>query len=1238
MDYTSEQTHSKATSKLRTTLSQQLETVLADHKQRIVLSLQQSELSKYSDLETTIQQKADAHNVSASYDSNIGAVVVSGNKNDVLAFFKSSEALSKIILIKNVTSEINIFSESVGLKQYVIRLNDKKQNGSNNIEFSPKKGGGASSVVTEAFLQKHSANFEETDNNLGGSVKNNFVSREFFETQLVESNSKVADVPLKSREINSFKEPYNQDNVEYGGTVSAINNTDGSSDEIPSTSEEVIAAPDTPAPAPAPEQPIPATDITTPSTDFSGTPSAPVTPTPTGLTLSITASLTDDLEGGNLADTFNAAQASFWHDSDTISGGAGSDVLNIASGTANLTLGASQYSNISEIERFVFADDQAHNITVEDSYFANGAGVENNRVTFDFSASTSQNVTLNASGLSAGNHVTVTASDRFDSLTGGAGDDIFTITGIQPNTTPSLLSSANLKLWLDAHDANGDGSDIADGTRISTWADKAGGDNNATQSGADSQAIVNTKYGNNGKELTFEKDFYNIDLSFLAGSEYHIFAIHSRESSLDRNYLLNTSPFTDNQSLHFGYRSTNSFTLAQYSNDIDVAIPNFTKEIVEMSYGTLDFANGHTVGITSNNVNYTNNNGNITPLISANNGTIAKWGSFFYNGGISEILVFDTSLNTSQQNEIFTYLGQKHNIRSSWVSALVGSVVNGGAGHDIVDINQNPLSIFLNDFNSNFISIEEFNLKGNDNIHRITVNDSYYSSGAGIDDNQLIVDATGNSQGVSVFSDTSNTLYSINIKGSDATDTIIGGAGGDLFKGNGGNDIIVGNSGIDTISYSGSRSEYIISGSEKITVFHTGTDGTDTISFTEVIEFADQTINLRTADETDNIIIGTLDNELFYSGGGDDTINGGNGDDTINAGYGIDSINGENGDDILIDASQKEITSPTDLDNAIIWLDGQDVNGDGSIVLNGSKIATWVDKAGGDNNAVQTNIADQAVYQTNIINGKGALNFTTDHYDIDLSFMANSDYTIFSVIQRNSPGSQNYFLATTPDVSDRGLHFGYRDSSTATLAHFGNDIDTTVPSYTTPTPAMITGEYDSINGKTLTIVQNNTEYKNSHASTTPLLQADNGTLGIWDRTSVKDFRGHIAELIIFDTSLTSASYEAVQNYLSAKYQFRTIDDTFTGGVGNDIFQFGARSGNDIITDFENPGSAIGDIIRLTSNLNSSGITDWASLAPNINQSGLHTVIELDPANAGLNTLTLQNTIAANLSAADFEFV
>ena len=92
-----------------------------------------------------------------------------------------------------------------------------------------------------------------------------------------------------------------------------------------------------------------------------------------------------------------------------------------------------------------------------------------------------------------------------------------------------------------------------------------------------------------------------------------------------------------------------------------------------------------------------------------------------------------------------------------------------------------------------------------------------------------------------------DTLLSIeNIIGSVYNDSLTGGVQGNSIRGGSGNDSIDGGSGTDTARFSGNRANYTLSenASNYMVTDNTGTDGTDTLTSIERLQFSDKKIAL----------------------------------------------------------------------------------------------------------------------------------------------------------------------------------------------------------------------------------------------------------------------------------------------------------------------------------------------------------------------------------------------------------
>jgi Ca2+-binding RTX toxin-like protein len=170
------------------------------------------------------------------------------------------------------------------------------------------------------------------------------------------------------------------------------------------------------------------------------------------------------------------------------------------------------------------------------------------------------------------------------------------------------------------------------------------------------------------------------------------------------------------------------------------------------------------------------------------------------------------------------------------------------------------------------------------------------------------------------------------IDGGDGNDSLVGGAGGDMLKGGAGNDILSGGEDgvdrlgkklIDVAQYDGKYSDYTITGSSGSFTVTSASDGTDTLTGIEGLQFSDRFISLevnrierdlvKDANKVDQVEVRGLDlsagddlspnqdqtgiSHRMLGGLGNDTLTGGTANDFFEGGAGNDSITGGNGTD-----------------------------------------------------------------------------------------------------------------------------------------------------------------------------------------------------------------------------------------------------------------------------------------------------------------------------------------------------
>jgi Ca2+-binding RTX toxin-like protein len=150
------------------------------------------------------------------------------------------------------------------------------------------------------------------------------------------------------------------------------------------------------------------------------------------------------------------------------------------------------------------------------------------------------------------------------------------------------------------------------------------------------------------------------------------------------------------------------------------------------------------------------------------------------------------------------------------------------------------------------------------------------------------------------------------------------------------------------------------------------------------------------------------------------------------------------------------------------------------------------------------------------------------------------------------------------------------------------------------------------------------DYSASNAGVTVNLQTGLGTGGHAQGdvfVSIEDVTGsEFADVIIGKNNVWDNVFDG-----------RGGNDTYTGGLGNDVFVFRAASGADTVTDFSVAALSNNDTVQLLGF--GAAFDTFAEVIAAASQVGAHTVIDFG---AG-QTLTLQNVNLASLTSGDFLF-
>lgn len=225
---------------------------------------------------------------------------------------------------------------------------------------------------------------------------------------------------------------------------------------------------------------------------------------------------------------------------------------------------------------------------------------------------------------------------------------------------------------------------------------------------------------------------------------------------------------------------------------------------------------------------------------------------------------------------------------------------------------------------------------------------------------------------------------------------------------------------------------------------------------------------------------------------------------------------------------------PTALSNLQLWLDAADTSAS-NIAESSNLVSQWNDKSGNGNNVTQGTGSAQPTTNVSTSNGKNVLNFDGgDSFDIPsgLFTVADGSNTVFVVSRRTSEdasqdlifnfmtGATNKFLML---YSATGGQIDYRSNNTP-LGSASNTGNTNT-------------DFNIVRGRrsgTTQAIAVNGGAESTNTNGENISGIDDAFLGSLDGTT-QFLTGSIAEVLMYDRSLSTAEITAVENYLTNKW-------------------------------------------------------------------------------------------------------
>ncbi len=306
------------------------------------------------------------------------------------------------------------------------------------------------------------------------------------------------------------------------------------------------------------------------------------------------------------------------------------------------------------------------------------------------------------------------------------------------------------------------------------------------------------------------------------------------------------------------------------------------------------------------------------------------------------------------------------------------------------------------------------------------------------------------------------------------------------------------------------------------------------------------------------------------------------------------------------------VNAPTELAGLRLWLDANDVNGNGVAEgLGEGYTNTWVDKSGVGNHFVAPVAAP-----TQAIGAQGgkdifAFNGSTQFFAGPAVLTGNDDdYTYFAVFNSNTAaGFRSVYEQAGPGGSARsailqgGSLYGFNGEA--------NDAHNLVPIAVGATHVMSMTVDNALNPHNIKIIDNGVAYAGTTGNPANLNVGTAGaTVGRKQQTNGEFWSGTIAEIIVYDRVLSSSEISDVNAYLAGKWSVPVAPSgtdallhrwSFNDGTANDSIgtAHGTLNGSAAIIDGRLSLDGIDDFVRTSATsqtITNKTLVAWVSLA------------------------------------------
>ncbi|OEK02575.1 hypothetical protein BFP97_14045 [Roseivirga sp. 4D4] len=244
-----------------------------------------------------------------------------------------------------------------------------------------------------------------------------------------------------------------------------------------------------------------------------------------------------------------------------------------------------------------------------------------------------------------------------------------------------------------------------------------------------------------------------------------------------------------------------------------------------------------------------------------------------------------------------------------------------------------------------------------------------------------------------------------------------------------------------------------------------------------------------------------------------------------------------------------------------------------STTTDNTTLSTWSDQSGTSTNAAADGNAP--LFKNNAtdnINFNPTIDFDGVDDRLSLGNLANiksgatngGDYTLLATGIRQSGTGVQYVLGSDGGTANEDLHFGFRSSTQATIAHWGNDLDATISAFDSPqAPYIVFSEYDG-SGRIIEELRAGAIGRNTDANSTDLSGTKTNYVG--DLASVGNYNGLISEVIVFDNDITDIQKQQVYTYMALKYGVTLTNNNDNDGNLGEVISGSVTEGDYVTSD------------------------------------------------------------------------